>query len=360
MSSWRFDWIYTWDDVWGDDFMVKWRKIMEAAYNAHVYFEPEMVRAWYESYNHLRDISPRFLVASFDNETEVFLPLIFDRGRLKDGWHNTLYPAGQYGFDYHDPVATTNLSDESKKLFWGGLKEEILKMCDRVDTVVIPRLRETWNNTDNNELKPVANAPFIDLRDFKTAEDFVLTLPKQLRQEIRRQPRRLKDLGTLELKVITDVDRALEMVPVIEKNRKKRWPYVYMVKDFYRNLVKFGIDKGIVHLSVLESSGQQISWHLGFVYKNTYYYYVPVFDQKKSNYSPCKVHLAMLVEDAINRRYKIFDFLQGEEPYKLRWSNGNVGLFEYGFNMCSFGSRGRNKIRDLFQYASFIKKRILK
>ena len=63
-NYWKFQWINKWDDVWDDAFLDEWKDIMNKSIDAHVFFEPAMVKAWYETYIKISDIEPRFLVAS--------------------------------------------------------------------------------------------------------------------------------------------------------------------------------------------------------------------------------------------------------------------------------------------------------
>ena len=358
MRQWQFEWINTWDEAWGEDFISRWRELMQDSTDGHVFYEPAIVRAWYETYYKLRDIEPRFLIANCGKDYEVFFPLIYDKGRWKDGWQNVLYAAGQFEFDYHDPVANNHLSNDLKKSFWEAFRKETAGLRDRIDMVVISRIRDVWRGENGDLLRPVAKAPFINLVKFKAFEDYLLILPKQLRQEINRQPRRLSKLGFLELKIISNVDRALEILPTLEKIRRKKFPLANKTKDFYRNLVKFGLESGIVHLSVLESDGRAISWHLGFLHKARFYYYIPVFESEMATYSPGKVHLAMLVEEAIKQKLEVFDLMLGAEDYKLKWANGSVDLYEYERKADGIVAGIRHSTRHVLQSVAAIKRRL--
>jgi len=358
MAMWQFKWITTWGEVWGQDFISRWCALMKDSPDAHVYFEPTIVRAWYETYFKLRNIEPRFIMASYEGEYEIFFPLVLDKGAWKDGWQNIIYPVGQYGFDYHDPIVNKDLSDDLIRAFWKAFKEEISQLNDRIDVIDIPRIRGRWIDEQNSFLKPVAQAPFIDLLQFKTYEDFLMALPKQLRQELRRQPKRLRERGPLEFKIIKDTNCALEVLPTVEKRRRERWPNANITKGFYHNLVKFGLESGLVHLSVIKSCGEAISWHLGFQYKSKFYYYIPVFNPDMANYSPGKVHLALLIEEAIKQQLEIFDFLLGAENYKLKWTKDCVDLYEYVSKTNGIMAGIRQNSKNLYQSAAAIKRRL--
>ena len=358
MIQWKFNWTNTWDEVWSENFISRWRELMKEAADAHVFYEPDIVQAWYETYKNLRDIEPRFLIATCGKDYEIFLPLICDKGSWKDGWQNVLYAAGQLEFDYHDPIASMNLPAEFKSSFWVALKEELEALDDRIDVVEIPRIRDIWIGEDNTLLKPAAKAPYIDLKGFETFEDFSKGLHSKMRRDIGRQKRRMSELGSLELKQIRDVDKALEILPALEKVRKEKWVVANRTKDFYRNLVILGLKSGIVQLSVLESDGRPICWHLGFLYKGKYYNYVMVFNPEMAAYSPGKIHLAMIIEAAIKLKLDVFDFMLGVEDYKFQWANGNVDLFEYEWKIGGVGSKIRHNARNALQSVAAIKSRM--
>ena len=355
--QWEFEWICSWDEVWNEDFVSRWNHLMEESQNAHVYFRSEIVRAWHETYKQFRDIHPRFFIARHDN-FEVFFPLVIDKRGWKDGWQNVLYPAGQNEFDYHDPIERKSLPEDLKVSFWKDCKKEVLALKDRIDIVDFPRIRCNGVNKCEGMFKKVAQAPFIDLLQFGAYDDYLLKLPKQMRQELRRQPRRLKELGALELNKIDDVDEALSILPIIEKLRRERWSGVYIPKGIYQNFVKFGLKSGLVHLSVLESCGRAISWHLGFCYKNRFYYYVPVFSFDMATYSPGKVHLSMLIEEAMQQGLEIFDFLLGAEEYKMKWINASVDIYGYEDNAKEIVAKIRSVTCNIFQSAAALKRRL--
>jgi len=358
MTQWEFNWTNTWDEVWGENFIARWRELMQGAADAHVFYEPDIVRAWYKTYNNLRDIEPRFLIATCGKDYKIFLPLICDKGGWKDGWQNVIYSAGQLEFDYHDPIASKDLSDDLKSSFWLALKEELVASDDRIDVVEIPRIRDIWKREDNSLLKPVAKAPYIDLKGFNTFEDFSKGLHSKMRRDIGRQKRRMNELGSLELKHIRDINKALEILPTLEKVRKEKWVVANRTKDFYRNLVILGLKSGIVQLSVLESDGKAICWHLGFLYKGKYYNYIMVFNPEMAAFSPGKIHLAMIIEEAIKLKLDIFDFMLGVEDYKFQWANGSVDLYEYEWKVAGVGAGIRHNIRKTLQSVAAIKSRM--
>jgi len=348
INNWKFEWVTRWEEVWAASFVSGWKGWLNQSPDPHVFFEPSLVKAWFDTYAELRDISPRFLIATYTSGTVIFYPLVSDRCGWKDAWLRILRPVGFTEFDYHDPIVAGDFSDSCFKSFWEALKIELSKPDIAVDVVLIPRIREQAVK-GHDGFYEANRAPFLNLSNFESYDDLVSTLHKQLRQELRRQPRRLSALGKLEFYVLNrgETSIAMEMLPQFLETHSARWPQAYKPRNFYKNLIQHCLPEGILHISILKSCGNAISWHIGFLYKKRFYYYVSSFDQRMATYSPGKLHLAKLIEEAIHDDVEIFDFLTGQESYKLEWANGSIQLFEQMQNMQGIGAWFRSGCQKL-------------
>jgi CelD/BcsL family acetyltransferase involved in cellulose biosynthesis len=154
--------------------------------------------------------------------------------------------------------------------------------------------------------------------------------PKSVRQDIRRQERRLEKLGSLHLRIYNqnDINAAREAISGLIFSHNKRWSSDESMAVYLNHLLSECFSEGFLHLSTLESNGSPISWHLGFFHKCRFYYYKIAHDIKFSNYSPGKIHLKKLIEESINQGAYIFDFLRGNESYKYDWTKNEVILYQ--------------------------------
>jgi CelD/BcsL family acetyltransferase involved in cellulose biosynthesis len=126
------------------------------------------------------------------------------------------------------------------------------------------------------------------------------------------------------------------------QEHRLKWPHAYKAPLFHENLIKQGLLNDIVHFSSLNVAGIPIAWHLGFQFRNIYYYYMPVGNHLYSAYSPVKVHLFYLLSKTIHEKYLKFDHLQGEENYKSGWANG----FDFVNNYMIINDKRSSKIRN--------------
>ena len=164
----------------------------------------------------------------------------------------------------------------------------------------------------------------------------------KLRGDIRRQIRRLGEMGTLrfvEYASVKDIPENL-FEQFMEAHRQK-WPNAYKAPHFHERLVAAcGVD-GPIHFSVMMLDETPIAWHLGFEYQGVYYYYMPAGNPEYLKQSPVKIHLYHLILRAIEKGYTLYDHLRGDETYKSGWSDG----FKYVNDLAVISSSVSSKIK---------------
>lgn len=327
MSEWRFEWLTSWDEVWDPSFVRQWEQWCQLSPTAHVFFTPPVVRAWYETYRQLRNIEPRFAIGRCGEDRMFMFPLVVDRGGIKDAWQKVLQPVGCTEFDCHDPIISGPSEVQVDPALWSAFWDECEQWAKSIDVMRIPRMRNAV--PPGRGIAEIADkSPYIPLDEYDSMDEFLSSLPKQLRQELRRQPRRLGKLGTLNTRVFAanEVEAAKKMLPQFMEAHSARWPDAYKAEGFYNRLIEHALPAGILHASVLEMSGEPFSWHIGFFHNRRFYYYVPAFNGEMATYSPSKVHLKVLIEEMFNQECDVFDFLRGQEPYKLQWAKNSCPL----------------------------------
>jgi CelD/BcsL family acetyltransferase involved in cellulose biosynthesis len=92
-------------------------------------------------------------------------------------------------------------------------------------------------------------------------------------------------------------------------------------KAFYRNLLSAMCDKGWITFTVIENEGITIAYHFGFVYRNVFVLYKPIYNPLLAKHSPGQVLLKELLTFAVARKYDEFDFTVGGEAYKRRFAS---------------------------------------
>jgi len=325
----KFEWITDWDVVWSDDFVEKWYVWMQASENAHVFFHPSMVKAWVDTYMPIRNISPLFCVVTRD-DTTIFLPLVLWKKNWKNAFERAIVPVGYSDFDYHDPIVTGG-DEVLWENFWDDFFKEVKhRWGTSFDTIDTDGIR-TKSIGDSSNWKEGEACPYIELTPFSSGEEFLKSLKKNLRQDTRRRVRRMEESGESKFEVFkpNEVEAALQTLPKLLEHHVLRWPNAYKAPGFHENLIKELLPTGLLHFSRISIDGKTISWRIGFMFRSTYYSYMPTFDDEYKKCSPGKVHLFYCIDDAIKRGIKIYDQLRGAELYKNEWTKTKDTVWIY-------------------------------
>jgi len=295
------------------------------------------VRAWWIASQHVHEIAPCFLLATSADGATVFIPLVIFKYGVKNACLRTLEPVGHTEYDYHDPIAHGLTADQWPH-FWELFALEVNKRWrGAFDRAVLNglRVRPALDGTLLSD-----RAPYIPIAGFSTADDFLASLGKSLRGDIRRQLRRLEGLGQVSFRVLqpAETDTALTWLPEILAQHTEKWPNSYKLPGFHAALVREALPAGLLHVSELKVGKAVVSRHLGFFYRRRFYWYMPVYDPSYQNHSPGKVHLYFCALDAIGRGGEIFDLLRGEEDYKRQWTEKSIELFDMSWRSSSPGA----------------------
>jgi CelD/BcsL family acetyltransferase involved in cellulose biosynthesis len=339
--DWQFHWLTTWDEVWSPSFIAQWKKWIEDSSHAHVFFEPSMVRAWVKHFQTLEHIEPRFLIAEHVSGSKVLYPLVLVRYGWKDSWIRVLEPPGEESFDYMEPLYTETNGSEVFPSFWSSAIEEIQERLGwEVDQVILHRVRESCVGSYQGFHEQV-RAPFIDLRGIADIDTLLANVSKKLRRDIQRQVRRLEELGDLQLRVYRgdELSSAMGALDGLIHAYRVKWRAPDSAGNLWKEMLQECLHENFFHISVLESHGVPISWHLGFLHKRRFYHYKLAFDAGFENYSPGKVHRTKLVEESLRRGATVFDFLRGEEEYKDQWTQKRITLYRLGIDGPRFRSQ---------------------
>lgn len=338
--SWKFEITTEINYDWGD--------FLASCEWPHVFFHPSLVRAWLETYAPIRRLTP-FIVRASDGINEALLPMVLWRKNWKNAFVRAVVPVGYSDFDYHDPLFKFRPSADSLKNFWNGLPDAVAERFD-FDTFSTDGVTDFMTPAGEGWRKGEI-CPLLQLEDINSEAELMAFFRTSLRGDIRRQMRRLEEIGPLSFKEYSShEDIAPETFREFMRQHSLRWPKAYKAPHFHERLLKEGLGDGTVHFSTLSVGSTEIAWHLGFSFQGRYYYYMPAGNQDFLKFSPTKIHLFYLVRRTVEQGYAVYDHLRGEENYKSGWSNASHHVNIRSFNSRSFTATVKHnllKIRRL-------------
>lgn len=148
-------------------------------------------------------------------------------------------------------------------------------------------------------------------------DDYLLALKRKDRQELRRKIRRLEAHNIEYLYKTTvnssQVESLLRLMSQSDPAKKKFLSE--KMKSFFRELAVH-LDRSNVSLSFLVKGDHYIAATISFEYRARVYLYNSGYDLNYSQIAPGLILKAYLIRTAIEKGYRVFDFLRGNEPYK--------------------------------------------
>jgi CelD/BcsL family acetyltransferase involved in cellulose biosynthesis len=148
------------------------------------------------------------------------------------------------------------------------------------------------------------------------------------RIDVRRQRKRLAEQGPVALWLPTSVEEALPVLNEFFDVHDQKWldqGFPGMFQDpanraHYQALVRRLWGRGLL-FSTVKCGDTHVSYAMAFFSGGWIQWYRPSYRSQFHNYSPSKIHIALLLEEACRQQWQGFDFLLGEEPYKKAWAN---------------------------------------
>ncbi len=100
--------------------------------------------------------------------------------------------------------------------------------------------------------------------------------------------------------------------------------------EFYRALATDPATRPMVHVSRLDVGATPAAINLGLIWRGRYYHLLASYDDGEvSRFGPGAAHLHDLMQSAIERGLKVFDFTIGDERYKRDWCDTELKLYDF-------------------------------
>ncbi len=185
---------------------------------------------------------------------------------------------------------------------------------------VAPYSSELWLQVNLTALAPYIKLP-------ETWEEYLGSISRKRRAVLRQALRRLEDSHCVKLREYT-ADSLEDGLDELFTLHQRRWQSVGIkspfykpeIREFYKDCAKCFFKRGWLYFSCLTVDNKVVSSLLSFVYNRRFYAAVIARDRNYAEYSVGHLHYMYLIEDAIGKKLREFDFLKGDEPYKFYWT----------------------------------------
>jgi CelD/BcsL family acetyltransferase involved in cellulose biosynthesis len=169
----------------------------------------------------------------------------------------------------------------------------------------------------------------LDGREFEEVEQ---DWTSSHRKDVRRQRKRLAaEKGPLSLWQPSSIEQAEPVLAEFFQVHDEKWlsqgfPGMFQSPEqqrHFRAILRHLWGKGL-HFSTLLCGDTHVSYQFGFFAGNWLQWFRPSYRTEFGVYSPSKIHVGMVIEEACRQKWNGVDFLLGEEPYKLLWANDST------------------------------------
>jgi Protein involved in cellulose biosynthesis (CelD) len=293
-----------------------WSKLeKESCYSAFQSFS--WVEAWYNNIgNTIYDILLQIVVVKNEGVIYGIFPLCI-RKRMQI---SILEWIGGINSDYLGPLLCND---------WKNYDVNFLKLWEKIDIKiksydVMHLVKQTAKISDINnpfvsEFKSQINRSSYQATLNDTWTEFQKkNIKNKLIADIRRQKKRLANLGQFEFSVAVSILQKKEIINKMIKQKEFRYDQtdewnmfsIFEYVLFYQKLAAIDSDVLKIHCSSLSVGNKVIATHVGLLFGNCYYYIMPSNDfESWGKYSPGKVLLEYLIKWSIDNGFKIFDLL---------------------------------------------------
>jgi CelD/BcsL family acetyltransferase involved in cellulose biosynthesis len=157
-------------------------------------------------------------------------------------------------------------------------------------------------------------------------EDFVTRLSKSHRKQVRRAARRLVNRGVV-LHQATTLDELRQGFEILVDLHQRRWESLDEggcfarpgFTPFHRNASERLFQAGCVDLVWLELDGRPLAAEYHLLGSDVVYAYQSGIDPDRLEQEPGRLAVTATIQRSIERSFRSYDFLRGDEPYKAHW-----------------------------------------
>jgi len=150
---------------------------------------------------------------------------------------------------------------------------------------------------------------------------YLASLGKKDRHELRRKLRRaVDDQEAIWHTVADEADLAVNFDAFITLHRlsspAKAAFMTPQMESYFWDLARMTLAQGSLRLGVLWADDKPLSAAMGFAYGNRLYLYNSGYDPAYASHSVGIAAVGLLLRESAHQAIDVFDFLQGNEPYK--------------------------------------------
>jgi CelD/BcsL family acetyltransferase involved in cellulose biosynthesis len=163
-------------------------------------------------------------------------------------------------------------------------------------------------------------------------EKYLGTLNGKQRHEIRRKMRNLLEAGESAYRVIDEKNALLEATQTFlqlfpDYRRDKAEFMTTEMQNYFHQMAESMAESGVLRYGVLEIGHKAVAMIMYFDYNENIYLYNSAYHPDYKNLSVGVISKARCIQDSIEKKKRLFDFLKGDEQYKSYLGGHEIPLY---------------------------------
>ncbi|HUV56041.1 MAG TPA: GNAT family N-acetyltransferase [Dehalococcoidales bacterium] len=237
--------------------------------------------------------------------------------------------------DYLDFVIAPGREKDFFSVLLDDLRQKGINQLDlrplRPDSTVLSHLVSTAQNRGYEVLcHPEDVSLELDLP--ANWDEYLATLNKKQRHEVRRKLRRLWEAGNVEHRCVEagrEVEDYLDIfLKLFSLSRDEKASFMNpKMESFFRSLAKAMAEIGLLRLGIIQLDKAPVAMTMGFDYNDAHYLYNSAYDPQFNYLSVGLLCKVLCLKESIEKGRKKWDFLKGGEPYKYQLGGQEIPLY---------------------------------
>jgi len=273
------------------------------------------------------ELQPSHLALGYKGDDLVFgLPVIMQQTA---GSNELNFYAGP-GFDHLAPLDPSNHWETSVQFFTESCRQlnfNSLKI-ENAGELFFKAMLDSLSG--KKFFRKVFRCPYLSLS--RNSEDLLSTVKKKFSYNLKRDMRRLEEIGVTFR--IVSVDSGLKSLEEAFENLNKLHDERSETKDihskftegmpytYYTNVYRASLHyPGLVKFVEVVQDSRVIASLLGYCSATTFFFHQHGFARDFSAYSLGSILIYKMMEESVKNNLTTFDFLRGADDYKFKWTS---------------------------------------
>ncbi len=328
-----------------------WKQFQRSAW--HTPFQNfDWINAWFESKNLSTRAKPLIILGFKEGQLQFILPFATE---TYFGLRRLVWAANEVN-DYNSPLIKTEFLPQLSTAIVGEIYQHISRHISGIDVFYLTRQPKFLAGIANPFVSSNARRSSCDSHSICLDSNWNNLYTQQRsaksRSRLRQKTRRLKRAGKLHFMAIrgpqlqASIDRILQWKSVQLEQKGERNPFDRksqgsVLTQTIRQFASVDTKNNPLRVYGLFLDGEMIAGLIAFVEKKTFSLFTMSYGPEVfTNCSAGSILLVKTIELAARAKLLNYDFLAGDEPYKLSWCDQKLDLYDCVFATTGIGQLG--------------------